>query len=334
MKRCCLLAPELAGHPSGGTRYNRALASALGGHLDVCEPDALDHHIAHAEARWLFIDSLYLDRAPEIARRARALGVRCGLLLHYLPSLVQGSAALTLAEREALDACDAIVVTGRYMQGELGRCGYALKPCALVEPGCEFQADTAARAAQRPTALIVAHVVPGKGIYDFLGSLAREMRPLDAFELDIAGSLAVDAVHAGACRELVEREPALRERVRFLGVLSDAELQRAYAAHDLCVSASRMEAYAMALAEARTVGVPIIALNGGNIAQHVDVRAGGELCGDIEALSSAFIRLARDPAELAARRAQARALTYPARPWRIAAQQFVRALERFDAELE
>jgi glycosyltransferase involved in cell wall biosynthesis len=68
-----------------------------------------------------------------------------------------------------------------------------------------------------------------------------------------------------------------------------------------------MESFGLALAEARALGVPIVARAGGNAAAHVDAAAGGRLVGDDAALAAECALLARDPAERQARRAAAQA---------------------------
>jgi glycosyltransferase involved in cell wall biosynthesis len=83
-----------------------------------------------------------------------------------------------------------------------------------------------------------------------------------------------------------------------------------------------METYGMALAEARTLGLPILAHAGGNVGAHVTSGAGGELVASHEELAAAFLSLCRDPHEHHARLRLARAHALPARAWSQAAAEF------------
>jgi glycosyltransferase involved in cell wall biosynthesis len=117
--------------------------------------------------------------------------------------------------------------------------------------------------------------------------------------------------------------PALARRVSLCGAQSPEETAAALARAELLVSASRMESYGMALAEARVVGVPILACAGGNARAHVAPEAGGQLVPDVPALARACLELARAPERLRERIEQARAHALPARSWHSAAQDFL-----------
>jgi glycosyltransferase involved in cell wall biosynthesis len=77
------------------------------------------------------------------------------------------------------------------------------------------------------------------------------------------------------------------------------------------------------LAEARALGVPVVARAGGNSAAHVEARAGGVLVHDDNALAAECARLARDRDERGRRRAAARACRPPARRWADAARDLI-----------
>jgi glycosyltransferase involved in cell wall biosynthesis len=85
-----------------------------------------------------------------------------------------------------------------------------------------------------------------------------------------------------------------------------------------------MEAYGMALAEARAAGVPIIALAAGNAPAHVEPAAGGALCISREEIAAELLRLARDSALLAERDRLARA-AIRTRSWDDAAAELIAA---------
>jgi glycosyltransferase involved in cell wall biosynthesis len=90
-----------------------------------------------------------------------------------------------------------------------------------------------------------------------------------------------------------------------------------------------MESYGMALAEARAVGTPILALPGGNVANHVAANSGGALAASYRELAQALCTLMSDPKEQKSRLSLARA-TAIHRPWRAAAYDFIAAASAFD----
>jgi glycosyltransferase involved in cell wall biosynthesis len=91
------------------------------------------------------------------------------------------------------------------------------------------------------------------------------------------------------------------------------------------VSASSMESFGMALFEARALGVPILALSGGNVRQHLDSYFGGRSYQSPEELGTALLTLMRTPDELRARLSLARTGSVN-RTWDDAAREFAEGL--------
>jgi glycosyltransferase involved in cell wall biosynthesis len=91
---------------------------------------------------------------------------------------------------------------------------------------------------------------------------------------------------------------------------------------DVLLSASRMESYGMALSEARALGVPIVAREGGNAGAHVSARAGGAAFDGDDALARELVFLAERRDELDARRRRAWEFRR-VREWRDAARDFI-----------
>jgi glycosyltransferase involved in cell wall biosynthesis len=91
---------------------------------------------------------------------------------------------------------------------------------------------------------------------------------------------------------------------------------------DVLVSSSSMETYGMALAEARALGLPIVATRGGNVESLVDPRAGGAVFDDTDAVAEELVRLAKDSDELERRRRLAAEMRL-VRSWDEAAADFL-----------
>ena len=330
---CLFLTPALDGPATGGTLYNRALLAALaelperarnGLTFQQLSLTGLSQTPARPDQLW--VDSLYLAELPALrARFAHPPGV--GLLLHYLPSLVRApelSTAAELSDRElrALAAADMVVTPSEYLRQLVLR----IRPerrCASVPPGVALTQPGGAAARTR-TALMICNVTQNKGVLALLQALAQVVSPAASFRVAIAGDLQLEAAYARSCLALCEQHGWLREHVTFLGSVAQRELFARLGRASVLVSASRMESYGMALAEARALGTPILALAGGNVSQHVAAESGGELVHSPRQLAEALCALMSDPGELRARAVRARA-SASVRPWRAVAEDFVAA---------
>lgn len=311
--------------------YNGALSAALSRAGAACERADVQGALRSLRDRRhgaYWVDSLYLSWLPELAREnvARA---PLRLLVHYLPSLVSHGDATTRgellgAERAALDAADGFLVTSAYMARILGRLGVERRKIVVIEPGVTITEPLAVLEERGPAlvALVVANVTPAKGHRELLASLGRALGPDVSLRLTLVGSLERDGDYSAVCLRSAGEHPELRERVQFVGALPHEGVILRMAESDVLVSASRMESYGMALAEARAVGLPILAVRGGNVEQHVDERAGGAIFDDADALAIDLVRLARDPVELRRRRMRA-SLARTERSWDQAAAEFL-----------
>jgi glycosyltransferase involved in cell wall biosynthesis len=318
---------------TGGNLYNRHLAAAL--REEGLDPEvmtigtALRHAGGQRPARY-WVDTLLLDRVAQL-RAAAAASSQCFVIVHCVPSLhpaIRGRtlAAWRRAEDTAFAAADGFLVTSRFSALQLARRAVGRKPVMTVLPAPAVRPRRPhARDASRLRALVVANLTPGKGIVELLRALAVDL-PRDAdFSLEIAGRLDADPAHVAGCTALVERSPALRRRVRFLGALAPAALTRAYERNTFFVSSSHMESFGMALQEARCFGLYLLTIPGGNAASHVKPPSCGEVLPTIEALSRRVARLAADGA-LRERLLRRMPAPPPTPTWRDAALRFLAQL--------
>jgi glycosyltransferase involved in cell wall biosynthesis len=130
----------------------------------------------------------------------------------------------------------------------------------------------------------------------------------DAVEFLIAGG---DAAHGGQYRALVKRlvaEMGLSERIKLVGRLDGDEVARFLASLDLFVSASRTEAFGMAMAEALACGVPVVANATEGAREIIEEGVTGLLApiGDARALAAAIVSLLEDEGRRRAFGARAR----------------------------
>ncbi|HVW27613.1 MAG TPA: glycosyltransferase family 4 protein [Polyangiaceae bacterium] len=354
--------PPLDGPVTGGTLYNRELYRALAARGVAVRALSLGEALgAPFEAAWpvprdgsarVWIDSLYMEHAPALRRATGAADAgSIGLVVHYLPSLVALGRApsrgeLSVVERDALDSVGCFLATSAFMRDVLLGAGVSAARVVVIVPGLDWigepftppaGADTGGaiplsgertRREGPLSALMIANQVSGKGIVPFLRALDAALDDEAALRLSIVGSAALDDGYARECRGAVAAGSRVRRCVRLEGPLSRRALLELLEGADVLVSASRMESFGMALAEARALGVPILALAGGNTASLVDADSGGELFSDDASLARALVRLGRDREELdaRARRARRRRLR---RTWDAAAAEFVAA--RFES---
>jgi glycosyltransferase involved in cell wall biosynthesis len=319
--------PPLDGPLTGGTLYNRELTQGLardGVSFRHCAIQHAAQLLSRTTPDILWIDSLYLAEVPELCRRAGA-HTRVGILLHYLPALLQNSepeslSELSPSEQAALLHVDLVLVPSTTLRDLLLRLAPELQ-IACVAPGIDSEAVAHRRPRDHSSAMMICNVTENNGVRVFLEQLARQLAPSDRFRLLIAGRLDVEPAYARACVAEVASNSALAPHIGFLDEIAQAQVFEQLAHSALLVSASRMESYGMALAEARAHGTPILARAGGHVAAHVDPAAGGQLVADEAELARAFVALMRRPTEIERRIALAEAARQT-RSWHLTALEF------------
>lgn len=312
--RHTFITPDLKGPPTGGTLVNAAFIDALnraGVSTRQCQLNHRTTSVVDGKAEIYWVDSLYLDAVPTL--RAQSPGARLNVILHYLPSLVShatdpGGPAheLTSTERQALDAASAFLVTSGYMQRLLLRLDVGTRPVLCVEPGVDVAPVFGRSKSTTLHALMLCNVTEGKGVLELISALALRVLPDDAFELQIAGRVDMSPHYAERCASEIAAHPELENRVRLLGGVAHDQALTLLGRACLLVSASRMESYGMALAEARAAGVPIVARAGGHTAAHVRAETGGSMLADETAIAIRLLELVREPLQLAAVQERAR----------------------------
>jgi glycosyltransferase involved in cell wall biosynthesis len=239
--------------------------------------------------------------------------------------------AVRARERETLAAAAAVVTTSEWSRRRLGEL-YALpaERVHVAEPGVDA-ASLAPGSAGGESLLCVASVTPDKGHDELLRSLATASDL--SWRCECVGSLVRDMAHADRVRRLA-RTAGLAERVRFPGPRTGPELDRAYAAADLFVLASRAETYGMVVTEALARGLPVLATEVGGVTEALghaeDGTRPGLLIppGDPAALGCALRAWLEDAALRERLRGAARERRSQLRPWRDTASAVADVLAR------
>jgi glycosyltransferase involved in cell wall biosynthesis len=222
----------------------------------------------------VLLDGLIASAAPEAlaphARRLRLVVLVHMLLGQHPPDDAPG--AVRAREREVLAAAAAVITTSEWTRSRLEQL-YALPSdrVHVAEPGVDH-ARVAPGTAGGGALLCVAALTPGKGHDVLLDAFATatDLR----WHCVCVGSLIRDPAFA-ACVRRATHEQGLDQRVRFPGPRTGAELDRAYAAADLLVLASRAETYGMVVTEALARGLPVIAADVGGVTEALGKAADG-----------------------------------------------------------
>jgi glycosyltransferase involved in cell wall biosynthesis len=98
-----------------------------------------------------------------------------------------------------------------------------------------------------------------------------------------------------AAMERYLQRPGMRAWVRLRGRLTPDELRELYRRADIFVAAARLESFGIAALEARSAGLPVVALAGTGIAEFVRPPEEGVLATSDAELATALARLAADP---------------------------------------
>jgi glycosyltransferase involved in cell wall biosynthesis len=175
-------------------------------------------------------------------------------------------------EREVLLGAAAVVATSAWTRRRL----LELYPLAadrvhVAEPGVD-EADLARGTATAGSLLCVAAVISRKG-HDVLLDALATMTDL-TWHCVCVGNLDRDPAFVDDLRRRAI-DAGLDDRLWFAGPLTGADLDRAYAAADLLVVASRAEPYGMVVTEALARGVPVVATEVGGLPEALGHGADG-----------------------------------------------------------
>jgi glycosyltransferase involved in cell wall biosynthesis len=337
-RRLVFVFPPESDLVSGGNIYNRELVAAARRHRPIeaiADADLARAAAQGAEATF-FIDTVSLPRflADVPPPPARPPGQRFFLIVHHLPSLEPGLPAShpSLAvERDALPRFDGFLATSPYTASLLRARGHA-QPCLTVRPALPARERPPLEYRPGVRALLVANLIPRKGVLPFLEALAAGLDPGDDLAVDVVGRDDLDPEHAVRCLRAAEERgltgsPGAGGRVVFRGPVPYDEMDALYRGATAFLSPSSMETFGMALQEARAFGVPILARRGGNAAAHVEHGVSGYLYDTVDDLVAGLLALVRAPDRMRQLFAAAQALrTGSEYTWGDAAAELLRQL--------
>jgi glycosyltransferase involved in cell wall biosynthesis len=279
----------------------------------------------------LVIDGLAFGVLPEVAGPLQQRHPLIALVHHPLAFETGLSAEQSThfkdTERRALAHATRVVVTSTATLRDVVE-HFAVPHQAITSilPGTDRVTKVLKPSAQGPLHLLsVGSVVKRKGFDVLLAALA-ELTDL-SWHLTIAGDLTRDAQAVAQLNLDLDRFD-LFMRVRVLGAVDSAQLQKLYAQADVFVLASHFEGYGMAYAEALAQGLPVIGTTAGAIPDTVPVTAGLLVePGEVASLREALRKIIEDQAlrQSLARGALLAAAQQPS--WADSAALFEKAIE-------
>jgi glycosyltransferase involved in cell wall biosynthesis len=264
--------------PSGGNTYDRQVCRGLARLGWVVHEHAVrDAAALPRVVRWIpdgavvLLDGLIASAAPE-ALVPQARRVRQVVLVHMPLGHRPPDGEVRAREGAVLAAAAAVVTTSAWTRRRLGEL-YALpaERVHVAEPGVD-PASLAPGTTAGDALLCVAAVTPDKGHDVLLDALATAAEL--SWRCACVGSLDRDPAFADGVRRRA-RSRRLGDRVSFPGPRIGPQLDRAYAAADLLVLASRAETYGMVVTEALARGLPVLAADVGGVTEALGHGADG-----------------------------------------------------------
>lgn len=352
-QRIALIVPGEPEQPTGGYRYDARIASELrllGIEVDVIGlpghfPDAdskartaLDAALQGlADGSIAVIDGLALGGLPDVVgRHGRHHDNRLmlvGLVHHPLADETGLAPALRArflqSEREALDACHRVVTTSAFIARRLDDLGVARGRIRVVPPGVDPAPKRRPHASTEHRLLCVGSLSPRKG-QDLLVEALAGLTGF-AWRLKMVGDAGRDPEFAAGLRAAIAAH-GLEARAVLAGVQDTAALGATYRGADVLVVPSHYEGYGMVVTEALACALPVIATDGGALADTVPQQAGLQVpAGDPQALAGALRRWFAEPRLRAAKTAGALAVRPTLDDWSSAGRRFAAALEMTEA---
>lgn len=347
IRRAYLALPGDLQTQTGGYVYARRmthLLRELGWQIEILslpgeypQPDAAARHAAQALFASLPRDSLVLwdglalGALPEVAH-GHAARLRLVALIHHPLALETGllpnqADQLRASECDALRAVRRVVVTSDRTRILLASYHVRGECIAVVPPGCD-RAPLARRShlsAGTRQLLCVATLTPRKGHSLLLEALSA-LRSA-AWHLSCVGSMDRDPAHARAIRDRI-LALGLADRVTLTGELSKSDLRNRFLAADLFVLPTLYEGYGMAVAEALSYALPVVASDTGAIPDLLASGAGRCLpAGDVVSLTRALEELLATPGALASCAAVAERSRHSLPSWAEQAHRLATVLE-------
>jgi glycosyltransferase involved in cell wall biosynthesis len=172
--------------------------------------------------------------------------------------------------------------------------------------------------------LFIGRITPKKRLEDIIQALS--LLGASAPHLFIAGSPTAEPDYGEALLRIV-RECGCASRVHWLGFLDESAKSAAYAASDIFVHASESEGMALAILEAMSAGLPVVASRGCYMAEAAAAKALVQCEQGADALAASVAPLLADPARARAQGLVGQAHAHRVHDWEALARATMRIYE-------
>ena len=283
--------------------FGLAKSRALEGAISTLSPGAILH--AH---------STYHPLNLQVGRAARLFGHRAFyhphgaldpvLLRGWGPKALKKKLYIKAFERPNLNAARGVFALTPLEKEQLQSLG-VVSPIHVVPNGIRSVVAASAAAglafrqrhgipASAPLMLFIGRIVPKKRLEDIIGVLTKLEDSHPELHLVVAGSPAqVPAYHNLLLRKIDSEQ--LRARVHWVGFLDEKSKPEAYAASQLFIHASESEGMAMAILEAMSAGVPVVATTGCYMGDAAQASALRECAPGVDSLAGAVREVLNSP---------------------------------------
>lgn len=257
--------PNPEAFASGGNIYNQGLLDGLQSlGVLVKLSTQIDTHLIVDQEELLLVDTLFMEAFDPAAVKAD-----CLLIVHHLPAMEEE--ALRAATKKDLEKYKGFLSTSPFTTNFLSQLGLTQTIITLL-PALSFPiipVSTTPSKSISQKVLIVANLIERKGILPFLKEWSQHSWPAD-FLLEIIGSPELEPNYATACHHFIQTLPPTQQKqINFSGSIPPKDVFQKYAAAQLLVSPASMETFGMAIQEAIACGLPVLLLQGGYAAQHL-----------------------------------------------------------------
>ena len=300
--------PDVNAFQSGGNIYNKNLIGGLrknGYDSEILDFVGFKKKKIHQLEGHYFFDTLYFTHLESIFTKKNK-DTQFWLIVHHLESLYPPkdwtvNDYFQQKEQPFLVQFDGFLTSSQFTADYLLEHGLTQNKI-VIPPAISVNAklnhmerisrtcpDSYRDGSSKPfsiNALMVANLVERKGILPFLEYLLKSalLQQNVLLKIHLVGSETIEPIYAQRCLDLLTQNPALKKIVHYHGQLSPTQLHSYYQRSNLFISTAFMETYGMALQEARSFELPILAINGGNVKNHVIEGVTGYLVGDVPLL--------------------------------------------------
>ena len=274
--------PDVNAFQSGGNIYNKNLIEGLRkiGYKPIVMDLTTFLQISPSKLTgYYFFDTLYFNELAATFKGKNSTSYFY-LIVHHLESLYPPEGwtrADYFQQKEwvVLRQYDGFVTSSPFTSNYLDTNDLNQHKITLL-PAIDFKPRPNNKTVPTVKGIMVANLVERKGIFPFLEALAiyleTNLPTISKFEIhiDLIGTAEIEPVYAEQCLSLIINHPVLKKIISYHGQLLPQQLYSFYTTANLFISTSFMETYGMALQEARAFQLPILALDCGNVSNHVE----------------------------------------------------------------